>query len=120
MSYLQKEAAQFAGFIKGLGFTVYMAEQGHYGFITDETESRVLSFQFGVPNRLSGNYCPASRESGTGWAMDQDPSDLKTADDVRKALYSHPHFNVGLGWKSFTTVKQHLEMYGPSSKYTKL
>jgi hypothetical protein len=120
MSYNREQAAQFAGFIKGLGFTVYMAEQGHYGFITDETESRVMCFQFGVPNRLSGNYGPPSRESGTGWHLSKDPSDLKTAQDVREALYETPPPFAGRGWKHFTTVEQHLAAYNSSSKYTKL
>jgi hypothetical protein len=110
-------AAEFAGFIAGLGFTVYMAERGTYGFITDKAETRVLSFEFGCPPRLGGNYGPPSTESGTGWSLAKCPSDLKTAEDVRAALYSVPDYNVGKGWRYFTTAKQHLESYAASSKY---
>lgn len=119
MNY-REQAAVFAGFIKGLGFTVYLAESGTYGFITDDTETRALSFSMTDCGSLSGNYGPPSRESGTGWRLAKHPGDLKMADDVRAALYSRPDYNVGNGWKHFTTVKQHLDLYGSSSKYRKV
>lgn len=118
MTYTQERAAQFAGFIRGLGFTVYMAKSGTYGFITDATESRVLSFSMTDGGSLSGNYGPPSRESGTGWRLEQHPADLKTAEDVKKALYETPPPFCGRGWKKFTTVADHLKEYGPSSAYT--
>lgn len=123
MSYQTQrdEAAVFAQRIKALGFKVYLAESGTHGFITDETESRVLNFGFGgVENTLGGNYWPHSTTSGTGWRMDRTTDSLKTADDVRSALYAHPHFTTGGGWKTFTTVKQHLSVYGASSKYVEV
>lgn len=121
INYEKQWALEFAARIKALGFTVYLAERGTYGFITDETESRVLSFQFnGLDHKLSGNYSPPSRESGTGWGMDKTPNDLHTADDVKKALYSNPPSFCGNGWKRLTTVAEHLKQYHSSSKYEKV
>lgn len=51
-----QEARNFAERITHMGFTVYLAEPGPYGFITDETESRVLSFSFNDMTSLGGNY----------------------------------------------------------------
>jgi hypothetical protein len=39
-------ASAFALHVKGLGFRAFLAKSGTYGFITDDTGSRVLSFSF--------------------------------------------------------------------------
>jgi len=119
VDYRARAAAEFAERITALGFTVYLAESGRYGFITDNTEKRVLSFSFdGIENALSGNYGPPSTQSGTGWRLDFGPESLQSKEDVRRALYALPAF-CGNGWKYLTTVKQHLAEYGASSRYTK-
>ena len=115
----QQEAAAFAERIKALGFAVYIAESGEYGFITDDTESRVLCFGFGCAAHLSGNYGPPSTTSGTGWRMEEDPSDLRTAEDVKRALYALAPAFAGKGWKHYTTVAQHLATYQASSRYVR-
>jgi hypothetical protein len=121
MNYTQRRTNEFAQYIKSLGFRVYMAKSGTYGFITDDKGERVLSFQFdGLQESLGGNYGPPSRESGTGWRLSASPSKLQTKEDVEKALYSHPDYDCGKGWKHFTTVKQHLADYGSSSQYQEL
>ena len=125
--YNVTEAHDFAYRIRALGFIVYLAEQGHYGFITDDAGERVLSFAFnGCDDSLSGNYGPPSRESGTGWRMDQLPQSLQTAEQVRAALYAMPPqwcqraTETRGGWRNMTTAEQHLKTYGPSSKYRKV
>lgn len=110
----------WAGFIKGLGFRVFLASSGTYGFISDDKGERVLSFSFTDGGSLSGNYYPASHKSGTGWRMDGHPSRLKTAKDVREALHAYPPNYCGKGWKRFTTVADQLKEYGPSSKYEEI
>lgn len=120
MSYRTDRAQQFAGFVKGLGFRVWLAQTGDHGFISDGVGDRVMCFSFDVPNRLGGCYGPPSFESGTGWQLSKDPSELRTAGDVRGALYEHPPAFAGRGWKHFTTVSQHLAMYQSSSHYTEL
>jgi hypothetical protein len=117
MNYSERQAKEFAEFIKSLGFTVYLAKSGTYGFITDNKQERVLSFSFTDGASLSGNYGPPSRESGTGWRLSVTPSQLQMKEDVTKALYSAPDYNVGKGWKRFTTLKEYLAMYGSSSGF---
>ena len=116
----REQASNFAHFIKGLGFTVYLAKAGTYGFITDDIGSRVLSFEFTDGGKLSGNYGPPSQESGTGWRLKQAPHDLVTARDVTRALYALAPPWCGDGWTRYTNVEQHLKLYGDSSQYTKI
>lgn len=116
MSYIREEVTRFVEHIKALGFTVFLAKDGTYGFITDDKRERVLSFSM-RDNSLGGNYGPPSKESGTGWRMDTSPDSLRTAEDVREALYEPAPVWVGKGWRHYTTVDMHLKMYGPSSRY---
>ncbi len=114
------EVSAFADRISRMGFVVYIAKSGAYGFITDDTASRVLSFSFNDDGSLGGNYGPPSRQSGTGWRMDESPYNLATADDVRKALYaSPPDWLRGKGWRYLSTVAQYLQQYDKSSQFTK-
>ena len=116
----RESAAAFAGFVKAKGFRVFIAKAGTYGFVTDESESRVMSFSFTDGGSLGGNYGPPSTSSGTGWRMDESPWDLRSADDIRRALNAHPPGFCGTGWRYMTTVKQHLAMYGDSSNYVEV
>lgn len=106
MGHREDYAREFAKRITALGFRVFLADlgAGAYGFITDADESRVLSFSFTFDSSLSGNYGPPSKESGTGWRMDESPSDLRTAEDVRRALYASPPPFAGKGWRYLTTL----------------
>lgn len=114
------EALEFAEFIKSLGFRVWLSRGRPYGFISDDTGKRVLSFSFNGGTSLGGNYGPPSRESGTGWVINRLASELRTAEDVRTALYATPPVFCGKGWEYLTTVEQHLATYGASSRYVEL
>ena len=110
----------FADHISRLGFTVYIAKSGTYGFITDDAANRVLSFGFNDGGSLSGNYGPPSTQCGTGWRMDKGPHSLTTAEAVREALYANPpDWLRGKGWRYLSTVEQYLQLYGSSSQFTK-
>lgn len=115
-----KTASEFAHYIKGLGFRVYLAKGEAYGFITDDVGSRVLSFSFTDGGRLWGNYGPPSQVSGTGWRLEQAPHDLQTANDVRRALNAAAPSWCGDGWKRYTTLEEHLKLYGSSSNYVEI
>lgn len=124
-------AREFAQYVKGLGFRAFVAGSPGgdgvrgYGFITDATGSRVLCFSM-ADGTLSGNYGPPSREAGTGWQTNWTIWRVRTADDIREALYSHPPDYCRKatrergGWQYFTTLDQHLGQYGASSKYKEL
>jgi hypothetical protein len=119
MNRWQQAANEFAQHITRLGFQVYLAKSGEYGFITDSKESRVLCFSFSnlAAATLSGNYGPPSAEAGTGWGMEEVPEGLTTAEQVKAALYAYPP-NYCQGWKYLTNVEQHLNAYQSSSQYT--
>ena len=117
-NYQQTFAREFAERIKALGFAVYLAEHETYGYITDDTESRVLSFEGN--GSLGGAYGPPSQESGTGWKLDRSCSGLETADNVRNALYSLPPFHCGKGWSYLSTVAQYRGRYQNSSRFTRV
>lgn len=118
-NYRADAAYSFAKRMVSLGCTVYLAKSGEHGFVTDATESRVLLFSMNDGTSLGGSYGPPSKESGTGWRLDALPASLKTAEDVRQALYANPPPYCGKGWRYMTTVAQHLAMLGQSSGHTK-
>ena len=112
----------FAKRITDLGFVVYIAERGGYGFVTDSAGTRVLSFSFNDGGSLSGNYGPPSTTSGTGWRMDESPWQLVTAEDVKRALYANPApwaYRSGKGWSYLSTAEQYLKQYGLSSRFAR-
>jgi hypothetical protein len=121
MGYLQDDARAFAERIKAMGFKVYLAQPerdssaGLYGFITDAEGARVVSFSFNDGGSLGGCYGPPSRESGTGWRMDKGPESLRTAADVKEALYSMPPAFCGKGWRSLTSAAVYLQAYSSSN-----
>lgn len=115
----ESETEAFAKRIEAMGFIVYIARQGPYGFVTDATQTRVLSFSFTDGGRLGGNYLPPSTTSGTGWRMDLRPHHLTTPEQVRDALYGLPPGWVGKGWRYLSTVAQYLERYDESSHFVR-
>jgi hypothetical protein len=111
---------EFAHNVKSLGFRVFLAKDGHFGIITDDVGTRVMSFSFRDGSSLSGNYGPPSQKSGTGWRLEGSPSDLVTAEDVRRALYAGAPNWCGDGWKRYTTLAQHLATYGACCGYQEI
>ncbi len=135
-------AREFAQFIKGLGFRAFVANTvggdgpNGYGIITDADGSRVLGFGM-RDGDLGGNY-NGDRSTGSGWRMDQKTWELKSADDVRKALFatapSWTGFNTGRPHCSacgqprgdareaatYCTLEQYLKLYGSSSKFEEI
>lgn len=127
MSYRNQMARDFAQRMVGLGFRAFVAREGEgdYGIVTDDTGDRVLSFSMNDGGSLSGNYGPPTQRSGTGWRMNTHPFALLTADDVHKALHERPPLYCGgggggSGWRKFTTLAEHLKMYGSSSRYAEI
>jgi len=117
-----REAIEYAQSIKALGFRVWLASNNTYGFISDSTGSRVLTWSTqDLAGKLGGCYGPPSRESGTGWVHeDFSMSELRTAEDVEHYLYASPPSWAGRGWQYMTTVEQHLATYARSSRYREI
>jgi hypothetical protein len=121
-NHIRDQVLSFARQITEWGFTVYVAKSGTYGFITDDSASRVLSFSFNDGGSLGGNYGPPSTQSGTGWRMERSPYGLTDAAKVHEALYASPPDSVrrgGVGYRYLSTVAHYLQQYGPSSQFAK-
>lgn len=131
-----RTAREFAQFIKGLGFRAFVAKNDGirgYGFFTDAKGSRVVSFQMD-DGSLGGNYGPPSRESGTGWRMNETIWSLKSRADVQRVLdadapdYCRRKREGGCprcepargGFEYYTNLAQFLGMYGSSSGYQEI
>lgn len=116
------EVQDFVNRIKSFGFTVYLAERGTYGFITDDSNSRILAFSFTDGGNLGGAYGPPSKSSGTGWRMDKKPESLTSVEAINDALYATaPPWtsrNGPKGWERYSTVADYLALYGSSSRFT--
>lgn len=118
-NYKKELIARFADNLKSQGFTVYMAASGTYGFYSDETEKRVVSFHYDFGGvKLGGNY-HASRQSGTGWDMGTIGVNAD-AKELRERLYAiAPAWTANTNPK-YCTVADQLERYGQSSGYEKI
>lgn len=113
MTYKIEMVKELAAQIKEAGFRVFIAKSGTYGFYTDETGSRVVSFQADLGGmKFSGNY--KSKSCGTGWGLD----DNMTFEAMIKA--GAPNWATKGEAVKHTTMEQHLATYQQSSVYTEV
>lgn len=126
MSNYKKEAAvELANAIKtNTGYRVFLSEKVgcSHGFITNETGSRVVSFQYDLFGfRFSGNY--KSKKSGTGWVMDEVEVEHVTNKETLDSLFNNG--NIPL-WATrgeqvkMVTLDEHLKTYGQSSMFVEV
>lgn len=117
MSNWKVEAtAKLAQDIKAAGFRVWLAKSGTYGFYTDETGSRVVSFQLDLGGfNFTGNYkTDQPRQTGTGWQL------VQGGRTFAEMFNECPTWSLrGASWK-FTTLEQHLKTYGQSSGFVEV
>lgn len=122
MNYKKQLVAHIAQRLHSFGFTVYIAEDGNYGFYTDGV--RVVSFggHWNTSVDFSGNYSTnVPRQTGTGWGLDggKELSDIDEETARRFITESAPRWAIrGASVVNYTTPEQHLKTYGPSSRYT--
>lgn len=120
-NYKTEAVAKLAQEIKAVGFRVFIAKSGTYGFYTDQDGSKVVSFQFDLGGfKFSGNYkSDQPRQTGTGWGMGEHGS--VSAEGLCNMFVSGPpQWAVrGANWH-FTTLAEHLKTYQSSSQYTEL
>lgn len=118
MNYKQEAIKEFSDQVKAVGFRVFLAESGIYGFYTDEAGSRVVSFHYDLAGiHLSGNYKTSNpKRTGSGWGIFEGcPSakDIKDAFDAAAPQWALS----GATWR-YTSLGEHLAMYQKSSKYS--
>jgi hypothetical protein len=104
--------------IHNQGFIVYLAHpdkrfEPTYGFYTDETGQRVVSFQVDCVYSYTGHYEP-SQGSGSGWSM---RAPMRCKDQLQKVLHARAPSWTGNENPEYTTLEQHLKRYGSSSRY---
>ena len=119
MSYqYEREAARtFADLAKQAGFRVFLAERGTYGYITDADGARVVGFQaeFGSI-KVSGQY-RASRESGTGWIIEDDTSPTSANRDNLTKWLNMPAPAWANRKPIYVTEAEYRDAYQPSSHF---
>lgn len=123
-NYKTEAVKQLAQEIKAVGFRVFIAKSGTYGFYTDEAGSRVVSFQFDLGGfKFTGNYKAVNSDDGryvgTGWVMGDAGS--VTPEGLTNMFNSYaPNWATsGLPVK-LTTLSQHLATYQASSQYVEI
>lgn len=107
----------FAQKLHSFGYDVYVSGDGRHGFYTNGL--RVVSFggQWNFSVDFSGNYA-ASRQSGTGWQIATEQSDITAAQAAAYIAANAPAW-TGNACPVYTTPEQHLKTYGKSSAYEK-
>jgi len=120
IDYKRQKIQELASKLLSKGFRVFISKAGTYGFYTDRDGKRVVSFQSDLGGiTLAGNYkTSAPHSTGTGWRI----AELTSLDAPYEAyLNSYPPqwATNGHTWK-YTTVEQHLAVYGESSGYKEL
>lgn len=106
-NYRKTMAEEIANKIKKEGLRVFLTERGTYGFYTNYTGSRIVSFQVDLTVSFSGNY--KSKTNGTGWRIMDGLPDNFTALLNEPSPFSFDHY---------TTLDEHLKTYQQSSKYS--
>ena len=126
MSNYKKEAAvELANAIKtNTGYRVFLSERRGcaHGFITNETGSRVVSFQYDIFGfRFSGNY--KSKSCGTGWRMDGVEVEHVTNKESLDRIFDN---NSAPLWATkgeqvrLVSLDDHLKRYGASSMFVEV
>jgi hypothetical protein len=91
------------------GLRVFIAENGTYGFYTDETGTRIVTFGIDLTIYFSGSY--RSENNGNGWRItDTIPHNFKYT------LYTSSPFH----FTRYTTLNEYLAVYQKSSKFEEL
>lgn len=119
--YEKENAAEFAQAALKAGFRAFLAKSGTYGFYTDATGSKVISFQFNYLSPcVSGNYrTNQPKHTGTGWRISDD---AETSPSALRAYFDTvpPRWAVGNARWRYTTLEDHLKTYGGSSGYEEI
>ena len=112
MNYKQQETRELASELIAQGYRAFIAASGTYGLYTDAEGSRMVTFQYGLCGfEFGGNY--RSPGNGSGWRLETESFD-------RMFKANPPHWAVGRTPTRLTTLAEHLDIYGSSSKYVEV
>lgn len=118
--YEKRRAAEIAQAAIDAGFRAFIAEQGNYGFYTDDEGSRLVDFQVNgyFEESVSGNYVTSNpQQCGQGWRI---------ADSVNTDMISEyfnqtaPRWATGRNTWRYKTLAEHQSEYQASSRYTEV
>ena len=117
VNYEKEIAIDLAQRAVQLGFHVFIAEKGTYGYYT--AGAGVVSFQVDYGSiQLSGNYKTSDpKKTGGGWRI-YDDSDVIDDTAITKAIGTKPpRWAVGDATWTLTTPEQYRATYQDSSRY---
>lgn len=122
---IDRSVRDFVNLTLKTGLRVFVAEQGHYGFVTNTEGTRVMSFAMtGLRFSISGNYRAIGRNPskvGTGWCISDEWVETKGRLKHLFDLSQYPPSWATLGQTvKLTTLVEHLERYQRSSRYTEI
>lgn len=120
LNYKQEQAMELVKKLKSFGYIVYLAEKGTHGFFHRPNEDKHINFQLDFYFSFSSNHI--SKNIGSGHQLIDGFSNIENAtkDFFEQMLNCPPYKSrrkneVFIRWK---TVKEHLDFYNSSSKYT--
>lgn len=115
--YQKQVIHEVAQRIKKQGFRVFIAENGNYGFFTNEDGTRLVGFHNDLGGlQFTGHYkTDTPKQTGTGWRIIKDSDgniNFKTIFEAGPPEWA----TQGSKWK-FTTLDQYLTTYQKSSRF---
>ena len=117
ISYERDIVIDFAHRALKLGYQVFIAKRGTYGYYTDGLH--VVSFQCDYGGvQLSGNYKTSQpRKTGNGWRIYDDSYAIDDTAITQAIGTKPPRWAVGNATWTLTTPEQHRAAYQDSSQY---
>lgn len=122
----QQATNELATKLKNLGYVVYLAESGTYGFFHKPNETKHISFQIDYFFfNFSSNY--KGENIGTGHRLTNDEKcniweveKFATSEFFESLINCRPYSSRRKKEKflRWSTVQEHLDFYGSSSKYS--
>lgn len=119
MTYRQDAVTELADTLKTYGFRVFLSDRDTHGFYTDESGTKVVSFEFMILSfSFGGNYY--SQSCGAGWSLDRDCG-IPTKEQAQSMLDAMPPYWATKGEQvTVKTLTDHLKDYQKSSRYREI
>lgn len=113
--------ASIAAKLQSFGYTVYIAENGEYGFYTNGTRCVSFGGQWRWSVDFGGNYRAktdgGARTMGTGWQIAKEKGDISEHDAKCMIEAGAPQWATKGNAFDYTTPQMYLNTYGKSSGF---